>query len=74
MKIIIDNRVEWLNTSTMMDYVNSVIKDGKISNGTYGEQFCFITRFTLSHSHIYVSCEKRKSGTFKFVISSRDIS
>ena len=68
MKTIIDNRCDWLNTTTALDMVTAVIQKGKISNGTYGKQFCFLTTFKLSTSEIAVSCEKRKSGTYKFIV------
>jgi len=69
MKIIIDNRVEWLNLYTAVDMCNSVIKEGRISKGTYGKQFCFLTTFNLSDGKIAVSVEKRKTGTQKFILT-----
>ena len=68
-KIIIENKCEWLNLYTAIEMVNKVIRDGRASNGTYGKQFCFLTTFKLSDGTIAVSCEKRKSGTQKFILS-----
>lgn len=68
MKFIIQNRVEWLSQSKAFELCEKVVGMGLISTGTYGEQYCHVTTWTIRDKTIAVSADKRKSGTHKFVI------
>ena len=68
MKIIIKNRCEFIDESTAMEIVSKVINKGKISNGTYGKQYRFLTSFEYNTQKVYVGATKRKSGTHTFEI------
>ena len=68
MKSIIDNKCEWLNFHTALACVSDVIKEGKISNGRYGKQFCHITTFSFNAGEIGVSASKTKTGTHTFKV------
>jgi hypothetical protein len=59
-RIIINT--EGVSDAVAVDHVLSCIKDGKISKGTYGEQYCFAT----SHYGVMTYCKLNKSGTFTF--------
>ena len=67
-KIIIDNRCEWLNIHTALACISDVIKEGRISEGTNGKQFCHLTTFSFNAGKIGVSADKTKTGTDKFVV------
>jgi hypothetical protein len=45
-----------------VDHVLSCIKDGKISKGFYGRQYCFLT----SQYGVMTACTLSKTGTFTF--------
>lgn len=68
-KIIIDNQSEETDEYALY-LVMKVVEEGMISDGTYGKQYCFMTVFSIKivgdKANVY--CEKRKSGTFKFII------
>ena len=67
MKFIIDNKSD-LKEKESLELILSVIKKGKISTGTYGEQYCHMVIFSKNSQEYGVSAEKRKSGTHKFLI------
>jgi len=67
-KIIVENKCEWLNLSTAITCVDEVIRQGKISTGTYGKQYCHLTTFMFKAGKIGVGADKRKSGTHKFIV------
>lgn len=72
MRIILNINDE-IDPLVATDLVNRVIKHGLVSVGTYGPQYCFYTMFTVTEDdnqvRIGVSCMKRKSGTFSFVVA-----
>ncbi len=51
-----------------MKYVHKVMDKGMISTGTYGKQYCHVVTFG-NPIHTAVSCDKRKSGTYRFRVS-----
>ena len=68
-KIIIDNQSEETDAEALY-LVMKVIDEGMVSNGTYGKQYCFMSVFEIKRSDkiANVYCDKRKSGTFKFIV------
>lgn len=69
-KIIIQNDTDY-SPQDALKFVTKVMNMGMISNGTYGLQYCFLTTYGKNPT-TYVSCDKRKSGTYKFIVSNRD--
>lgn len=65
-KIIIHNHSD-LEDYDVMVYVTTVIKQGKISKTTNGEQYCFVTTFKGGIT-IYSS---RRNNTYTFIVERR---
>ena len=65
MSRIIINNESGIEDIDVLFYVKHVVKKGKISNGTYGKQYCHIVTFSDS---ITVSASVTKSGTNTFLI------
>lgn len=62
-KIIIKNKTKHISDTKAVELVSIVVKQGLISNGTYGEQYCFMTTFK---DDIRVWASKTKNGTHTF--------
>lgn len=67
MKVII-KLGEHISIPKGTELVNKVIAQGMISEGYHGKQYCFLTVFVVNSVEYTVSCEKLKSGTFKFKV------
>ncbi len=65
MSRIIINNESGLEDEDVLSHIHAVVKKGKISNGTYGKQYCHIVTFSDS---IIVSASVTKSGTDTFLI------
>ena len=63
-KMIIHNLTSLSDLETLK-MCTSVVDMGKVSKGTYGEQYCFVSTFRTGH---HLSCNKSKSGTYTFKI------
>lgn len=68
-KFIIENRSS-LSDFEAMCYVVESVEKGKISTGTYGRQYCHLIAFR--DYEIFVSADKRKSGTHKFIVFDKE--
>jgi len=73
-KFIINNN-STLTDESCFEAVSHVIKKGKISKSTYGNQYCFLTNMcdydkTFS---VMVYCKLTKTGTTIFYVSDKQI-
>jgi hypothetical protein len=57
-KLIIENRTEF-TIEYVMDFVLRVIKEGKVSKTSKGEQYCFLTSFS---NGIVIYADKNKKS------------
>ena len=64
-KIIIENNSD-LEIDDTLSYVGNVIRKGKISSTSKGEQYCFMTMWD---NGIYVSASKNKKSD-RFVVGN----
>ena len=64
-KIIIENNSD-LDIDDVLQYVGHVIRKGKISSTSKGDQYCFITTF---ENGIYVSSSKNKKSD-RFIVGN----
>ena len=75
-RIIINNSAG-IEDVDAIDKVMTVMKQGKISKGRFGEQYCHLTTFTpdIGHNEIRVWATKTETGTHSFdvYIDSRKI-
>ena len=65
-KIIIHNHSD-LSDYDVLLYVNTVIKQGKISKTNEGDQYCFVTTFKGG----ITVCSGRRNNTYTFIIERR---
>ena len=66
-KLIIHNEIG--DDSLALDLVSRVVAGGKVSKGTYGDQYCFISIFQTNLRKIEVYCVMHKTGTSTFWVS-----
>ena len=66
-KIIIHNRIG--DDNLALDLVSRVVYGGKVSETSYGKQYCFITVFHTNLRKVQVDCVMHKSGTTTFWVS-----
>ena len=64
-KIIVKNDVQGLSDEEAVGYILKVVQIGKISKGTYGDQYCHLVALG-EYGRIQVTCETRESGTYTF--------
>lgn len=57
-KLIIENRTK-LKMERVLDFVSSVIKQGRISETSKGKQYCFCTWFEESDIVVYADMNKK---------------
>lgn len=67
-KLIIENRTK-LKMERVLDFVSSVIKQGRISETSKGKQYCFCTWFQQSGIVVYADMNKKSD---KLTISRRE--
>ena len=63
-KIIVDNRTD-LDWYTVLNIVNTVISEGRISN--YGKQYCYASTFEVDGKSVMVVTDLNKNSD-RFVI------
>lgn len=64
-KIIIENKSD-LGMDDILSYIGYVIRKGKVSKTSKGEQYCFMTMF---ENGIYVSASKNKKSD-RFIVGN----